>query len=143
MSVLGTIVGSLFSRPVIEKVGQVLEKWIPDADARAEAKEEITRQILSAESEFIRSSADVIVAEAKGESWMQRNWRPSLMFMFGFIIANNFILVPYFGALFSVDIPSLDIPEQMWSLITLGVGGYIAGRSGEKIIREWTNKDRF
>jgi len=140
VSIIGTIAGTLFSKPIIETVGRVLEKWIPDTNARKEAEEEITRQILSAEAQYVKSSADVIVAEAKGESWLQRNWRPGLMFLFGFIIANNYIIVPYAQALFSTDIPTLEIPINMWELIKLGVGGYIIGRSGEKIINNYTKK---
>jgi hypothetical protein len=35
---------------------------------------------------------------------------------------------------FSVE---LSIPDPMWNLLTIGVGGYIAGRSGEKIAENW------
>ena len=33
--------------------------------------------------------------------------------------------------------PRLELPEQLWSLLTLGVGGYIVGRSCEKTIDKW------
>ena len=34
------------------------------------------------------------------------------------------------GAAFPLTI---DLPEQLWTLLTVGVSGYIVGRSGEKI----------
>lgn len=78
--------------------------------------------------------ASVIVAEAKGESWLQRNWRPLLMAMFGVIIVNNYFMFPYielfFGEQYAVK---LIMPENMWGLLKLGVSGYIVGRSCEKI----------
>lgn len=78
--------------------------------------------------------SSVIIAEAKGQSWLQRNWRPLLMAMFGVIVANNYIIMPYIqmfcGAKYVV---SLKIPPDMWSLLKLGVSGYIVGRSVEKI----------
>jgi len=78
--------------------------------------------------------ASVIIAEAKGESWLQKNWRPLLMAMFGAIIANNYIMFPYiqlfFGPEFAIQ---LVIPPDMWGLLKLGVSGYIVGRSAEKI----------
>ena len=78
--------------------------------------------------------ASVIIAEAKGQSWLQRNWRPLLMAMFGIIIANNYIMFPYIELLFGKQYAvKLAIPENMWSLLKLGVSGYIIGRSAEKI----------
>lgn len=87
---------------------------------------------LTAETAQIQSN--IIIAEAKGQSWLQRNWRPLLMAMFGVIVANNYIIMPYiqmfWGAEYAI---SLEIPPDMWSLLKLGVSGYIVGRSVEKI----------
>lgn len=58
------------------------------------------------------------------------------MCVFGAIVANNYILAPYMQALFSFSV-ALAVPEPMWELPKLGVGGYILGRSGEKAIRAW------
>jgi hypothetical protein len=93
-------------------------------------------KMLEYESQIKKYQSDVIIAEAKGESWLQRNWRPSLMAVFGIIVANNYILAPYLEAMFSTKI-ILEIPVQMWDLLKLGVGGYIGGRSIEKGIKLW------
>ena len=52
------------------------------------------------------------------------------------VIANNYILAPFANAIFGTSL-SLSIPDPMWNLLTIGVGGYIAGRSGEKIAQKW------
>ena len=78
----------------------------------------------------------VIVAEAQSEDKWVRRWRPSLMYIFMLILLNNYILYPYLS-LFWDQAPMLEIPEQMWKLLMIGVGGYVAGRSGEKMIKEW------
>jgi hypothetical protein len=31
------------------------------------------------------------------------------------------------------DIPTLEISEKMWNLLSIGLGGYVVGRSAEKI----------
>ena len=48
------------------------------------------------------------------------------------IIANNYLIVPYANAFFGVGI-QLDLPDALWTLLTIGVGGYTLGRSSEKI----------
>jgi len=88
----------------------------------------ITDKVLEYESRLAEAQAKVITAEAQGSSWLQRNWRPLLMLTFTFIVAWNYIVVPV------VDAPPAAIPDNMWTLMQLGVGGYILGRSGEKIV---------
>ena len=97
---------------------------------------DLTGKILSYQAEVTKYQTDVIIAEAKGESWLQRNWRPSLMVVFGFIVANNYIIAPYMMAMFDWKVV-LEIPVQLWDLLKLGVGGYIGGRTVEKGIKLW------
>ena len=82
---------------------------------------------------------DIIVAEAQGQSWLQRNWRPLIMCVFGGIVAWNYIIGPlgsWVSAMFGGPaFPALEMTTGFWTLLTTGVGGYIAGRSGEKIAR--------
>ena len=89
-------------------------------------------QVLDYESKLIEAQASVIKAEAEGKSWLQRNWRPILMLTITFIVANNYVIAPYLDAMFGWKL-MLELPNELWTLMTVGVGGYIAGRSGEKI----------
>jgi hypothetical protein len=79
------------------------------------------------ESKLLESRSRIIETEAKGESALQRNWRPLLMCICMFIIFSNYVLVPFFG------IPPTILDDHIWSLMEMGVGGYVAGRSLEKI----------
>lgn len=125
----------------VPALARLLERAIPDAEARARAQAELTQSLLQGELKELEAAAAVIRAEAEGESWLQRNWRPMLMCVFGAIVANNYILAPYMQALFSFSV-ELEVPEPMWELLNLGVGGYILGRSGEKAIRAWRESAR-
>ncbi len=79
------------------------------------------------ESKLLESRSKIIETESKGESWLQRNWRPMLMCISMFIVFNNYVLVPYF------NLPVTTLDDHIWTLMDLGVGGYVAGRSLEKI----------
>jgi len=79
------------------------------------------------ESKLLDSRSKIIETEAQGESWLQRNWRPLLMCICMLIIFTNYVLVPFF------DIPPAILDDHIWSLMEMGVGGYVAGRSLEKI----------
>lgn len=126
-------VAALFTKAL-----DVVDKFIPDKDLATKLKAELAVQINNiAHTEFlalIESQTSIIIAETKGESWLQRNWRPLLMASFGAIVVNNYMLAPYLGALLGPEYKiMLDIPPDMWSLLKLGVSGYVVGRTLEKV----------
>lgn len=86
-------------------------------------------RVLSYESQVMQMKADVIMAEAKGESWLQRSWRPITMLVFLLLIVAHYI-----------GILAFPITEQMWTLLQIGIGGYIVSRGTEKIIPNVVNK---
>jgi len=121
-ALIGPLLGGLFG---------LIDKSVEDKDQAAAIKAKLQEQVLSGQMKEIEAAASIIAAEAGGESWLQRNWRPMLMCLFGLIIANNYLVVPLFGG------PKADIPPDMWELLKLGVGGYVLDRSVEKGVRVW------
>lgn len=92
-----------------------------------------------AEAKMMEAKAKTIVAEATSEHYLVASWRPITMLTFVFIIANNYIFAPYFMS-WGYVVPVLDIPPDMWTLLQIGLGGYIAGRSAEKSIKIWKSE---
>jgi hypothetical protein len=131
MSVLGAV-----ANLILPGVFKEVDKAIPDQDLGAKLKASIQTAVLSADASALETLAGVVTAEAKGESWLQRNWRPLTMLVFVAIVVNNYILAPYLQAIFSWSV-SLDTPPDLWALIKLGLGGYVMGRSAEKCIQAW------
>lgn len=123
-NILGTVAGPVFD---------VIDQAVTDKDQAARLKAELKRRLIDQQDAGLQARMKVVLAEATGESWLQRNWRPLLMIVIVAIVANNYLLAPYLGAMFGVGL-QLALPEQLWDLMTMGVGGYIAGRSGEKIV---------
>ena len=119
---------------LIPSISRSIEKIIPDKDLARRLSHEIEALVLGIQSGIIAAKQAIIVAEAEGGSWIQRTWRPITMLTFVFIIANNYIIVPYAQA-FGAPVPTLEIPPGMWGLLTVGIGGYIGGRSAEKIVK--------
>lgn len=70
-----------------------------------------------------------VQAEATGESWLQRNWRPLMMLWFGGLIGGY-----WFG--YTPENLSEEAILSLFGLIKLGLGGYVLGRSAEKITKE-------
>ena len=117
---------------LIPSIGESIKKFVKDKDLAAQLENDIQSKLINFQSEVVQAKADVIIAEAQGKSAIQRSWRPITMMSFVLIIVNNYIFVPY-AVSFGLDVPMLDIPPGMWGLLTVGVGGYIGGRTYEKI----------
>lgn len=100
----------------------------------AKAQNELTTKVISYAEAEMNNKAQIITAEAKGDSWLQRSWRPITALVFVFIIANNYILYPYITA-FGGKAVALDIPPDMWQLLKIMIGGYVVGRSVEKTVK--------
>ncbi|MHC4757091.1 MAG: 3TM-type holin [Planctomycetota bacterium] len=129
---------------IIDGVLGLIDKTIEDKDEAAKLKAQMVAVFQQADltkfTTLVKAQASIILAEASGASWLQRNWRPLLMLIFMIIIANNYIFFPY-ASLFTSKVTVLELPNFMWEIIKLGVGGYIVGRSGEKIVNVWKGKE--
>lgn len=112
--------------------GRLIERLFPNPEEQDKAKLELLTLQANGELKELETRMEAIVAEAKSESWLARNWRPVTMLCFVSIIVNNWIVYPYLKA-FGLPVIYLEVPVNVWNIIELGLGGYVIGRSGEKI----------
>jgi len=83
-------------------------------------------------TKVLEAQAEILKVELSG-SWLQRNWRPLLMIGISTAVLNNLLLVPYLNAIFGWSVITTVTPE-LWNMLTIGLGGYVGGRSVEKIV---------
>jgi hypothetical protein len=126
--------------PVVNKALGVVDQLVEDKDKANEIKAAVMREMASQDHEIslamAKAQSDIIQAEIRGESWLQRAWRPILMLLVILIVANNYIVYPYLSPFTDLVVP-LELPDQLWDLMQIGVGGFVVGRSAEKGIRSW------
>lgn len=120
-------------------IDKVIGRFVGDESQREQMAGAMKLALLENSAGMEKAAASIVLAEAQGESWMQRNWRPLTMLVIIAIIANNYLLFPYMMA-FGLPGVMLDLHPRLWDLMTLGMGGYVAGRSGEKIAKAWKAK---
>jgi len=61
------------------------------------------------------------------------------MYVLIFILVWNYILGPVLLFLFKASI-TIDLPGDVWTLLQIGLGGYVVGRSAESVARTMANK---
>jgi len=107
--------------------GQLIDRLWPDPDKRDQAKLALMEMAQKGELAELTSRAEIVKAEASSDHWLAANWRPILMLTFG-----GLIVARWFG----FAAPNLSEAEylKLWSIVELGIGGYVIGRSVEKVI---------
>jgi hypothetical protein len=111
---------------VVKDLLEGLDNLFTSKEEKIQAENVIKQILLQKQLELQKMQTDIIITEAKG-NWIQRSWRPILMMAFGFIV----IYVKFLAPLLGLTIPELEI--EFWELLKIGIGGYVVGRSAEKI----------
>lgn len=107
-------------------IGDTIRRLFPDPEEARKAETEISMALMSKQAEIESAAAKIIEAEVKSESWLTSNWRPIVMLTFtGLIVAR------WFG----FAAPNMSEAEFIaaWELVQIGLGGYVMGRTVEKI----------
>ena len=110
----------------IKEVTNLAGNFITTDKDKARFKNILTDIVLKYNAQVIQAQSEILKTEMTG-NWLQRSWRPIIMLSFGFIILYYYFLSPVFG------LPGIDLPDRFWSLLEIGLGGYVIGRSVEKI----------
>lgn len=118
---------------LIKPITELASEFITDKDKANEFTAKLYGHVLDNEGELIRASSGIITAEANSESWLTRNWRPLTM-------------VSFLGLLWSYWLGyapenlTQETLASVFDLLKIGLGGYVVGRSGEKIVKEYKAK---
>ena len=112
----------------------VIDRVFPDPAQAAQAKIELFKlqqqgelAKLAADTDIVKKGQDIILAEANAQSWLTKNWRPIVMITFTALIVARWL---------GWSAPNLQPTEylELWAIVKLGLGGYVIGRSAEKIV---------
>lgn len=119
--------------PITGVFNNVIKRFVKDKDLAMQIEAALTQEMLRVGKQELEGRIKIILAEANGKSWLQRNWRPVLMMSIVAIVVNNYIILPYLH-LFGLPATELDLPNKLFTLMEIGVGGYVVGRSAEKVM---------
>jgi len=112
----------------------LIDKIFPDPKQAADAQLALTKVLNEAQAEAFKAQAiqdqakkDIIVAEITKQSFAS-NWRAYLMIMCSAIVGYNWVIVSLLNAFLTplgTPIVPIPVPAELWTLLTIGLGGYI------------------
>jgi hypothetical protein len=113
--------------------GKIIDRLWPDPAQRDAAKLKLMElqqsgalAQLAAQTELSKGAADIVKTEASG-GFLASSWRPITMLVFVVLIVARW---------FGWSAPNLQEQEylKLWDIVQLGLGGYVIGRSFEKVV---------
>jgi len=120
------LVQSIF-KPAVELIDNVhtsQEEKLQHKERLLITQAAVIDQVLQYEKDSFESRTKIIEAEAKSEHWLTAIWRPVTMLTFLALCVGD-----------SLGLLSSPLRDEAWSLLQLGLGGYVVGRSAEKITK--------
>lgn len=80
------------------------------------------QRVFEYEKESLQAQANIVNSEAKSEHWLTATWRPITMLTFLALAVGD-----------SMGWLEAPLRDEAWELLQLGLGGYVVGRSAEKL----------
>ena len=114
-------------------IGQVIDKIFPDKAAGDKAKIELMKLIQEGDIKELEGLSKIISAEANSTHWLAAIWRPFTMLVF-----LSMVVSWWFGYVPPNVTDALIL--ELFGIIKLGLGGYLVGRSAEKVAKIWKDK---
>ena len=124
--------------PLAKILFNTIEKAVPDKDLQEKLKAELQTQLLQSHTQELQAASRIIEAEAKA-GWFASSWRPLLMYVLIFILVWNYVIGPVIK-IFLGAVITFELPGDVWTLLNVGLGGYVVGRSAESVARTMANK---
>jgi hypothetical protein len=114
--------------------GKIIDRVWPDPAQKDAAKLELMKlyqngdlAVLAAQTDLAKAASDIVKTEAGSNNFLTASWRPITMLVFVVLITARW---------FGWAAPNLQEQEylKLWDIVQLGLGGYVVGRSVEKIV---------
>jgi hypothetical protein len=119
---------------VLDIGSKLIDRLVPDKGENARMKADLIQQGMNGELRTMEAAVSIILAEAGG-NWLQRSWRPIIMLWFALLIG-----MYWFGLAPDYLVKNPAQITELFSLMKIGIGGYVVGRSAEKVSKNLKNK---
>lgn len=120
------LIGGIF-KPAAELVDELHtseEERLKHKERLLEVQAIAMQTVFEYESDSLQARAAIVNSEAQSDHWIVASWRPVVM-----LTLTSLVVVDSFGWLAN------PLSGEAWLLLQIGLGGYVVGRSGEKIAK--------
>ena len=114
---------------IFKPAAELVDNLHTSEDERLKHKERLLdvqaaamQKVFDYEKETLQAQAKIVNSEAVSEHWLTATWRPITMLTFLALAVGD-----------SMGLLQAPLRDEAWSLLQIGLGGYVVGRSAEKL----------
>jgi len=124
-----TLITSLFkpAAELIDNLHTSSEEKLEAKQKLLDSQSEITFKFLDYEARMLEMRGSIVKAEASSKHLITAIWRPITMLTFLALVVAD-----------ALGFLSTPLNAEAWTLLKIGLGGYVVGRSAEKVVTEMT-----
>lgn len=133
VALIGNLVGGLMGGPI----SKILDAYIHDVELRRKLEADLQAKLVDHLGREMALEQSIILAEINSDSWLTKTWRPLLMLSFLGFLGFVGLALPLADLIAGHTLPFNPrwgaLPPEFWNFLSVGIGGYVGGRSLEKI----------
>lgn len=137
MAIPMTLIANLVSGLMAGPLTKVLDAYIKDTELRRKLEADLQARLVEHLGREMALQQSVVLAEIASDSWLTKSWRPLLMLSLLGFLGFVGVILPLADMLAGYPLPFhprwAALPPEFWDFLSVGVGGYVGGRSLEKI----------
>ena len=120
------LIGGIFkpAAGLVDELHTSEEERLKHKERLLEVQAIAMQTVFEYESDSLQARAAIVNSEAQSDHWIVASWRPIVM-----LTLTALVVVDSFGWLAN------PLSGEAWLLLQIGLGGYVVGRSGEKIAK--------
>ena len=115
---------------IFKPAAELIDELHTSEDERLQAKTHLLdvqaaamQRVFDYESQALQAKASIVQAEAQSEHWITATWRPiTMLTLLTLAVGDSMGWLPN------------PLRDEAWTLLQIGLGGYVVARSGEKIV---------
>lgn len=135
MSIFGDLLGvggvADAAKAITGTIGDVIKRFIPDPDKALEAKVETEKIIAAGLTSQMQAMQAVMTADSQSTSIYTSGARPTVVY-WSLGMITLLVGLGTFGHADHALMALKAVPDNMWTMITYGIGIFAAGRTVEK-----------
>lgn len=116
---------------------KVVESYVSDLELRRKIEADLEQALLAAAVKGQELGAGIVSEEIRSEHLLTWAWRPVLMLTFTSFLLVTGMVLPIADMIAGHVLPYeprwASLPPGFWDFLSIGMGGYIGGRTLEKV----------
>jgi hypothetical protein len=133
LTLIIALVREVFAGPAM----RIIDSYVTNAELREKLKGELQHAMIAEAERRLAVQRDIVVKEIEAGSWLAKSWRPLFMILLMSFVAVYGLALPLADLIAGTPLAFRprwnELPAEFWEMLTIGLGGYVGGRSLEKI----------